>query len=85
MTISLTPELESFVQDQVASGRFASSSEVIRAGLRLLGDAEAERAARLASLQAWVRESLDDASPVEPADKVFSEMSARAKKSGARP
>lgn len=85
MTISLTPELESFVQGQVASGRFASSSEVIRAGLRLLGDAEEERAARLASVQAWVRESLDDDTPLVPADAVLREMRARVKKGHSHP
>jgi antitoxin ParD1/3/4 len=80
MTISLTPELESFVQGQVASGRFASSSEVIRAGLRLLGDADAERTARLESIQAWVRESLDDGSQGVPANEVLRELRARASK-----
>jgi antitoxin ParD1/3/4 len=36
MNISLTPELESFVQAQVESGLYHSQSEVIREGLRLL-------------------------------------------------
>lgn len=35
-SISLTPELNSFVQAQVASGRYQTASEVIRDGLRLL-------------------------------------------------
>jgi antitoxin ParD1/3/4 len=60
MTISLTPELDMFVQRQVKSGRFASSSEVIRAGLRLLEDQEREKEARREALRAWLRESLDD-------------------------
>lgn len=34
--ISLTPELEAFVDSQVASGQYQTASEVIRAGLRLL-------------------------------------------------
>jgi len=34
--ISLTPELEAFVDSQVASGQYKTASEVIRAGLRLL-------------------------------------------------
>ena len=34
--VSLTPELEAFVDGQVASGRYQTASEVIRAGLRLL-------------------------------------------------
>lgn len=36
MNISLTPELEAFVQMQVESGLYHSQSEVIREGLRLL-------------------------------------------------
>ena len=36
MNISLTPTLEKFVQDNVASGLYNSVSEVIREALRLL-------------------------------------------------
>lgn len=36
MNISLTPQLEQFVDEQVASGMYFSASEVIRDGLRLL-------------------------------------------------
>jgi len=34
MNVSLTPELEKFVEDTVATGRFNSASEVVRAALR---------------------------------------------------
>ena len=50
MTISLTPELEKFVEDQVNTGRYKSNSEVIRAGLRSLADQE---------LKTWLQEGLD--------------------------
>ncbi len=36
MNISLTPALEKFVQDKVASGLYNSVSEVIREAIRLL-------------------------------------------------
>jgi antitoxin ParD1/3/4 len=36
MNISLTPELEQFVQNKVNSGMYTSASEVIRESLRLL-------------------------------------------------
>jgi antitoxin ParD1/3/4 len=36
LNVSVTEHLARFVADQVASGRFGSSSEVVRAGLRLL-------------------------------------------------
>jgi len=36
MNISLTPELERFIQDKVSSGMYTSASEVVRESLRLL-------------------------------------------------
>jgi len=40
MNVSLTPELEKFVQDTVATGRYNSASEVIRASLRRFEEEE---------------------------------------------
>jgi antitoxin ParD1/3/4 len=40
MNVSLTPELEKFVEERIKSGSFASASEVMRAGLRLLEERE---------------------------------------------
>lgn len=50
--VSLTPELEAFAAACVASGRYANVSEVHRAALRLLRDAEAQRATFTAMLLA---------------------------------
>jgi antitoxin ParD1/3/4 len=36
LNVSLTPELEKFVQSRVGSGRYQTASEVVREGLRLL-------------------------------------------------
>ncbi|MGP6188569.1 MAG: type II toxin-antitoxin system ParD family antitoxin [Vulcanimicrobiaceae bacterium] len=58
MTISIPPEMDAFVRSQVESGRYASSSEVIRAGLRLLQDQEHEREVRRDALRAWIDEAL---------------------------
>jgi antitoxin ParD1/3/4 len=38
--VSLTPELEAFIDTTVASGRYRSASEVVRAALRLLHEHE---------------------------------------------
>jgi antitoxin ParD1/3/4 len=67
MTISITPQLEEFVKEQVAAGRYASSSEVVRAGLRLLQDQEAEKTERQAALKKWVQEGIDDPQVVDAA------------------
>ncbi len=40
MNISLTPELEKFIESKVKSGFYSSASEVVREGLRLLSDKE---------------------------------------------
>ena len=48
MNVSLTPELEQFVQAKVESGRYNSASEVVREALRLLEDHEQARSTQLA-------------------------------------
>ena len=63
MIISLTPELEKFVQDKVASGRYHSASEVIREGLRLLEEQELIREVRLAALREEIQKGLDSGAP----------------------
>ncbi len=40
MNVSLTPELEKFVEETVATGRYNSASEVVREGLRKLEEEE---------------------------------------------
>ena len=50
VSISLTPELVGLIEAKIASGRYASASEVVREALRLLERAdqrEAEEARRL--------------------------------------
>jgi antitoxin ParD1/3/4 len=43
VNVSLTPELESFVQKQVSGGLYQTASEVIRAGLRRLKEDQQQR------------------------------------------
>jgi len=51
VNISLTPELEQMVDDKVKSGRYASASEVIREGLRLLEEQEQLKQQRLSEVR----------------------------------
>lgn len=51
MNVSLTNELEGFIDDLVASGMYYSASEVVRDGLRLLKDKEDFKNTKLAELR----------------------------------
>jgi antitoxin ParD1/3/4 len=62
-SISLSDHLGSFVDRQVAEGRYGSASEVIRAGLRLLEEHET----KLAALRAALIEG-EQSGPSEPFD-----------------
>ena len=46
MNVSLTPELEKFVTNEVDSGLYQTASEVVRAGLRRLKEEREARAVR---------------------------------------
>ncbi len=59
MNVSLTPELESFIQTQVESGMYFSQSEVVREGLRLLKEQNTDRDLRQAQLQKEVKKGFD--------------------------
>ncbi len=79
MNVSLTPEFESFVDDKLKSGRYTSASEVVRAGLRLLQEQEAEHEARLAALRSDVRKGRQQLERGEGASgaAIFGEMRAK--------
>ena len=62
-SIALGDHFQKFVQELVSQGRFGTTSEVIRAGLRLLE----ERDAKLAALRKAIQDGLDSGS-AEPFD-----------------
>ena len=59
MNVSLTPDLEKYVQEKVDTGRYRSSSEVVREALRLLEERDQEREHRLAKLRAEIQKGVD--------------------------
>jgi antitoxin ParD1/3/4 len=87
MNVSLTPELEQFVQSRLASGRYQTASEVVREGLRLLEEREEARATALSEIRAKIRRGIEQADQEEllDGDTVFEEigqMSARRRANG---
>ncbi|MBH25076.1 MAG: type II toxin-antitoxin system ParD family antitoxin [Myxococcales bacterium] len=70
MNVSLTPELESFIQQKVQSGLYNSASEVVREALRLLHEQEQIRQLRIDGLRSQLQAGLDDidAGRVQPLD-----------------
>ena len=58
--VSLTPQLVDFVDQNVKTGRFTSASEVVREGLRLLEQRQAEDALKLEALRTAVAAGFDD-------------------------
>jgi antitoxin ParD1/3/4 len=67
VNVALPPELERIVADKVASGRYASSNDVIRAALSLLDERDREEAARLEALRRDIQAGLDSG-PARPFD-----------------
>ena len=61
MNVSLTEQLEEFVQRKVASGLYTSASEVVREALRLLEEQERLKAARLGGLGEMINAGWDAA------------------------
>lgn len=51
MQVSLTPDLERFIERQVLSGRYQSANEVVRAALKLLEDRDRTQAHELETLR----------------------------------
>ncbi|MGH6993045.1 MAG: type II toxin-antitoxin system ParD family antitoxin [Caulobacteraceae bacterium] len=79
--VRLGPELERFAKACVEEGRYNNVSEVVRSGLRMLQQAEEQRAAFLASLKSAEAEadrtgsvSLEDA--LGAMDRIIAEVGA---------
>jgi antitoxin ParD1/3/4 len=74
-SVSLGDYFNEFIEQKVASGRFSSASEVIRAGLRLLEDQEA----KLEKLRELIREGEESGDPVPfDFDEFLAELNAEA-------
>ena len=59
MNVSLTPQLENYIKQKVATGMYNSVSEVVREALRLLEERDSLQAMKLEALKADIQQSLD--------------------------
>jgi antitoxin ParD1/3/4 len=76
VNISLTPELDAFLQSRVKSGRYQTTSEVVREALRLLERQEKERDEAFRQLKAKLRRGAAQAERgnLIDGDEVFEEL-----------
>ncbi len=90
MNVSLTPELEKFVESEVNSGLYQTASEVIRAGLRRLKQDQqaltSQTPTTLATLEGQLLDSIERLDRGEGVDgqKSLRRMRKRIKESGKR-
>jgi antitoxin ParD1/3/4 len=79
MNISFTPELERFIQNQVASGKYTSTEEVIIAGIKLLEERECIYQGRFEELQREIMIGVEASERGEVIDRetVFQQLEQR--------
>ncbi len=75
-SVALSSHFESFIRQQVDSGRYNNASEVVRAGLRLLEDQELHQSVRLEELRSAIAAGLTSG-PGTPAEQVFDRLEAK--------
>lgn len=82
MNVSLTPELEQFVDAKVESGLYNNASEVVREGLRLLKEHDEVRLRWREQIERGWQDA--QAGRLVDGDDAFRRIDARIKKAAAR-
>ena len=59
MNVSLSRQLQGFIEKKVRTGRYQTASEVVREGLRLIEDRDTQRAFQLRRLRGEIQVGLD--------------------------
>lgn len=81
-SVALGSHFETFVRDQVESGRYNNASEVVRAGLRLLEDQQKQAELQLEAMKASIAAGLASSRSI-PGDQVFDRLEAKYRKQAA--
>jgi antitoxin ParD1/3/4 len=76
ISITVTAEMLSDLRASVESGEFASTSEAMRDAVRIWQRERLERAERLESIRARIRQSIDDPRPSLTTEEVEARISA---------
>ncbi len=89
MNVSLTPELETLINEKVKSGNYNSASEVVREALRLLKEQDELKRIRREELRREVMKGVNDIREgryrtYESGDELAEEIIAEGKKELAR-
>lgn len=66
MNVSVTPELEQFLQERVKAGRYGNVSEAVREAVRLLQERENRYERNKAKVRAMIEEGMEG--PFTPGD-----------------
>jgi antitoxin ParD1/3/4 len=74
ISITITPAMKRTLEERVASGQFASASELMREAFRTWQRQQDEHEERLASIRARIQKSIDDPRPSIPAEDVFDRL-----------
>jgi antitoxin ParD1/3/4 len=76
MIVTLPPQLEQLIQDQVASGRYGSASEVVSEALRLLQERDELQQIRLRELKKEIAIGIAEADQGQliSSEEVFREL-----------
>ena len=72
-SVALSTHFESFVRDQVESGRYNNASEVVRAGLRLLEDEQNRLQLQNEAMRAAIAAGLNSGASIS-AEGVFDRL-----------
>ncbi len=81
-SVALSSHFETFVREQVESGRYNNASEVVRAGLRLLEDQQKQAELQLEAMKAAIAAGLASGRSI-PGDQVFDRLEAKYRKQAA--